>query len=132
MLKKGYANPSFAADSADRMRLRLIGTCLTANFPPWKQMWTQNVNPQSTLPAQEYLPTMAAQMIGSVGVRQAAMASEEMNDNLGNNACVITNGDAMSRGSFQKLSDFAPATTIQPNAIVGTTITSKPFACFAM
>ena len=34
MLKNGYARPSFAADSAARIRRRFSGTCLVANFPP--------------------------------------------------------------------------------------------------
>ena len=34
MLRNGYARPSLAADSADRMSLRFSGTCLRANLPP--------------------------------------------------------------------------------------------------
>jgi len=36
MLRNGYANPSFAADSARRSRRIERGTCITANFPPLK------------------------------------------------------------------------------------------------
>jgi hypothetical protein len=61
MLKKGYARPSFAADSALRICRRFSGTCLIAYFPP----------------------TMAAQIIGSVGVRQAATTRHEMYVSLG-------------------------------------------------
>ena len=56
MLRNGYARPSLAADSAARILLRLVGTCLRANLPP----------------------TIAAQIMGSVGVRHAAMTSEEI------------------------------------------------------
>lgn len=55
ILKNGYARPSFAADSALRIFRKFTGTCLMANLPP----------------------TMAAQIIGSVGVRQAAMTRDE-------------------------------------------------------
>ncbi len=33
-LRKGYASPSFAADSAAMIRRRFTGTCLVANLPP--------------------------------------------------------------------------------------------------
>ncbi len=34
MLRNGYARPSFAADSAAKIRRKLIGTCFVANLPP--------------------------------------------------------------------------------------------------
>lgn len=34
MLRKGYAMPSLAADSAARIRRRFVGTCLIAYLPP--------------------------------------------------------------------------------------------------
>jgi hypothetical protein len=61
MLKKGNARPSFAADSALRIRRRFTGTFLIANLPP----------------------TIAAQIMGSVGVRQAAITSDDMYVKLG-------------------------------------------------
>lgn len=65
------------------------------------------------LPA-NFPPTMAADMIGSVGVRHAAIARHEIVVNFGNRARII------------------PATITQPIAMVGTTIVRSPLTCFAM
>ena len=72
MLRNGYAKPSFAADSADKMRRKLSGTCFVANLPPeaWSAAYMRHARCS-------YIPTIAAEMIGSVGVRQAAMTSDE-------------------------------------------------------
>lgn len=67
ILRKGYAKPSFAADSAERRRRIWPGTFLTANLPP----------------------IIAAARIGSVGVRHAEMTNVDMKLRLGNNAFMI-------------------------------------------
>lgn len=59
--RKGNAAPSFDPDSACNKCRICAGTCLSANFPP----------------------TTACARMGSVGVRQAAMARAERNSILG-------------------------------------------------
>ena len=38
MLRKGYARPSLAADSAAKILRRFAGTCFIANFPPERRI----------------------------------------------------------------------------------------------
>lgn len=75
MARKGYASPSLAADSAARIRLRFVGTCLIANLPPVYMAGLIRVAHRITGSDE---PTMAAQIMGSVGVRQAAITKDEM------------------------------------------------------
>ena len=111
MLKKGYARPSFAADSALRIRRRFTGTCLIAYLPP----------------------TIAAQIIGSVGVRQAAITRHEMYVRLGKRARMMPcQFQIFSVGDTGFFGVHVPATTTHPNAIVGTTMISRPLTCRAM
>lgn len=80
MLKKGYARPSFAADSADTMWRSLGGTCSAANLPPITDWLAQMVGFRG-----RNAPRMAAEMMGSVGVRHAAMTRDEIKSIDGNN-----------------------------------------------
>lgn len=75
-----------AADSALRMRRRFTGTCLTEYFPPMDGRYRDMNSLMPPLIHEERLPTMAAQIIGSVGVRHAAIAREETKLRFGNKA----------------------------------------------
>jgi hypothetical protein len=89
MLRKGYANPSFEADSATRIWRMGRGTFFTANFPPNEirpsEWMTYVVNDL------RYVPITAALIIGSVGVKHAEMTSEDTKSSFGKstwmNAC---------------------------------------------
>lgn len=73
---------------------------------------------------------MAAQIMGSVGVRQAAIANDEIKFRGGKRAKMIAFNTKGTLALFilKRQRVYTPATMIQPNAMVGTTITSKPFA----
>jgi hypothetical protein len=77
------------------------------------------------------VPRTEAQMIGSVGVRHAEITSDEMKFRLGNKRWMIAVKVVPSIWE-QRSRAGIPATTIHPNAIVGTTMTRRPLACFAI
>ena len=79
------------------------------------------------------VPTIAAEMIGSVGVRQAATTIEEMKLRLGKTTKITATGQRASRLACTREDGLCdtPATTNQPNAMVGTTMTRRPLACLA-
>lgn len=89
ILRKGYANPSFAADSAMRRWRMGCGTFFIAKFPPLEirsSEWIINANNDI-----KYTPITAALIIGSVGVKHAEMTSEDTKSSFGKsmwiNAC---------------------------------------------
>jgi hypothetical protein len=89
MLRKGYASPSFAADSAMRRWRMGSGTFFTAKFPPFEVRsfeWIINV-----INDLKCRPITAALIIGSVGVKHAEMTSEDTKSSFGKsmwmNAC---------------------------------------------
>jgi hypothetical protein len=83
----------------------------------------------STGKASDYsdIPTIAAHTIGSVGVKQAAMTSEERKLRFGNNPTMMASNNHSERKIKIKV-DCIPAVITHPKAIVGTTITNSPLA----
>ena len=77
---------------------------------------------------------MAAQIIGSVGVKQAAIARQDIKSNVGNSARKSPIHPPLNDLHFLKKNErgYIPATITHPIAIVGITIANKLFACFAM
>jgi hypothetical protein len=90
ILRKGYANPSFEADSATRIWRMGRGTFFTANLPPYEirpsELMTYVVN------SLRYIPITAALMIGSVGVKHAEMTSEDTKSSFGKRTWMKTCG----------------------------------------
>lgn len=64
---------------------------------------------------------MAAARTGSVGVRHAAIASAEIKVKAGNSAWMVPVNHEILDVSQYKRGYRSPATTSQPNAIVGIT-----------
>jgi hypothetical protein len=90
MLRKGYAIPSFAADSATRRWRMGRGTFFTAKSPPFEdrpsELKANNVNDLG------YRPMTAALIIGSVGVKHAEMTSEDTKSSFGKSRWMNTCG----------------------------------------
>jgi hypothetical protein len=104
-VRNGYASPSLAADSAERMRRSSTGTCFIANLPP----------------------TIAAQMMGSVGVKQAEIAKQETKLRLGKRPFRTPRGNMSTW--MRRVQKRSPPTTSHPKAMVGTTMTRRLRAC---
>lgn len=85
MVRKGYANPSFAADSAARISLRFFGTCLIANLPPKSR--SINVISGSLIVSPRCVRTNYSRADNGVGRRKTGSDGErryEVNGNKGN------------------------------------------------
>ena len=80
----------------------------------------------------EHIRVIAAQVTGSVGVRHAEIQSADAKLSLGKRARMIAYDPPYVRNDGPEESENLLETTIQPNAIVGTTIMRRPFACFFM
>jgi hypothetical protein len=78
MVKKGYAIPSLAADSAEIIWRSWAETFSIANLPSM----LREISRRLSRPL-KHIPTMVAQIIGSVGVKQADMARQETKLRLG-------------------------------------------------
>ena len=79
ILMKGYASPSFEADSATRSWRRREGTFLTANLPP-----SEHLSELLGIFNRRYSsPMIAAETTGSVGVKHAEMTSEDTKFSFG-------------------------------------------------
>lgn len=87
MLKKGYARPSLAADSALMMWRSSFFTFLMAYCPPIKRaIWIRNILSRRTYLV---IPTMVCATMGSVGVSVAAITRADMKDSCGNKPLMI-------------------------------------------
>lgn len=74
---------------------------------------------------------MAAQMIGSVGVRQAEIAKHDIISKRVNRTFSKPFRWYVRESMTQGLLHYSPATTTQPRAMVGTTMIRRLLECLA-